>query len=49
MPLKSADEQRLLAKFVDAWERAEVEGMVSLMIEDAWLRMPRPRPAVGRE
>ena len=39
-PPKSADEQRLLAKFIDAWERADVEGIVSLMNEDAWLRMP---------
>lgn len=40
LPLKSADEQRLLAKFIDAWERGDVEGIISLMSEDAWLRMP---------
>jgi RNA polymerase sigma-70 factor (TIGR02960 family) len=40
LPLKSADEQRLVASFVDAWERADIEGIVSLMSEDASLRMP---------
>jgi RNA polymerase sigma-70 factor (ECF subfamily) len=40
LPPMSLDEQRLLAKFVDAWERADIEGIVTLMSEDAWLRMP---------
>ncbi len=40
LPPKSPGEQRLLAKFLDAWERADVEGVVSLLSEDAWLRMP---------
>ena len=43
LPPKSADEQRLLASFLHAWERADVEGIVSLMREDAWLRMPQYR------
>ena len=30
----------LVAKLVDAWERGDVDGIVSLMREDSWLRMP---------
>jgi RNA polymerase sigma-70 factor (TIGR02960 family) len=37
---ETPDEQRLLGKLVDAWERGDVDGIVSLMSEDAWLRMP---------
>jgi RNA polymerase sigma-70 factor (ECF subfamily) len=33
-------EQRLLDELVDAFERGDVDGVVSLMAEDAWLRMP---------
>ena len=39
-PPNSAVEQRLLDKLVDAFERGDVEGIVSFMSEDAWLRMP---------
>ena len=49
-PRNSADEQRLLAKLVDAFERGDVDGIVSLMSEDAWVRMPPvPREYQGRE
>lgn len=46
----SPDEQRLVDELVDAFERGDVEGIVALMTEDAWLRMP-PIPAEyqGRE
>ncbi len=39
-PLDSAVERRLLDQLVDAFERGDVDGIVSLMTEDAWLRMP---------
>jgi RNA polymerase sigma-70 factor (TIGR02960 family) len=39
-PPNSAAEQRLLGKLVDAFERCDVEGIVSLMTDDAWVRMP---------
>jgi RNA polymerase sigma-70 factor (TIGR02960 family) len=49
-PRNSADEQRLLAKLVDAFERGDVDGIVSLMSEDAWVRMPPvPGECQGRE
>jgi RNA polymerase sigma-70 factor (TIGR02960 family) len=45
-----AAEQRLLGKLVDAFERGDVEGIVSLMTEDVWLRMPPvPLEYQGRE
>jgi len=53
-PPSSAAEQRLLDKLVDAFERGDVERIVSLMTEDAWLRMPpasleyQGRKLVGR-
>jgi RNA polymerase sigma-70 factor (ECF subfamily) len=39
-PPNSPVERRLLAKLVDAFERGDVDGIVSLMKEDAWVRMP---------
>ena len=39
-PANSAAERRLVGKLVDAFEHGDVEGIVSLMTEDAWLRMP---------
>jgi RNA polymerase sigma-70 factor (ECF subfamily) len=40
-----ASERDLLRRYVDAWERADMDGLVSLMREDAMLSMP-PQPAV---
>jgi RNA polymerase sigma-70 factor (TIGR02960 family) len=39
-PLNSASEQELVARLVNAFETADVDGLVALMTEDAWLRMP---------
>ena len=39
----STQEQELVARFVDAFERGEVEPIVALLTEDAWLTMP-PEP-----
>jgi RNA polymerase sigma-70 factor (ECF subfamily) len=40
-----ATERDLLRRYVDVWERDDVDGLVALLREDAVLRMP-PRPAV---
>ena len=40
-----ASERELLARYVDVWERDDVDGLVALLREDAVLRMP-PRPAI---
>jgi RNA polymerase sigma-70 factor (ECF subfamily) len=39
-PRTSPEEERLLVKLVDAFERGDVDGIVALMSEDAWVRMP---------
>jgi RNA polymerase sigma-70 factor (ECF subfamily) len=39
----SGQEQQLVARFADAFERGEVEPLVALLTEDAWLTMP-PEP-----
>jgi RNA polymerase sigma-70 factor (TIGR02960 family) len=39
-PLNSAAEQELVARLVEAFDTADVDGLVALMTEDAWLRMP---------
>jgi RNA polymerase sigma-70 factor (ECF subfamily) len=39
-PPDSAAEQELLAQLVRAFETSDVDGLVALMTEDAWLRMP---------
>ncbi len=36
----SAAEQELVARLVEAFDTADVDGLVALMTEDAWLRMP---------
>jgi RNA polymerase sigma-70 factor (TIGR02960 family) len=36
----SAEEQELLARFVEAFLADDIEGMVTLVTEDAWFRMP---------
>jgi RNA polymerase sigma-70 factor (ECF subfamily) len=40
-----ATERDLLRRYVDAWERTDIDGLVALMREDAMLSMP-PQPAV---
>jgi RNA polymerase sigma-70 factor (ECF subfamily) len=42
----AAAERELLARYVDAWERDDVDSLVSLLREDAVLRMP-PQPEVA--
>jgi RNA polymerase sigma-70 factor (TIGR02960 family) len=50
LPPNSPDEQRLLVKLVDAFEHGDVDGIVSLMSEHAWVRMPPvPLEYQGRE
>jgi RNA polymerase sigma-70 factor (TIGR02960 family) len=39
-PPNSATEQELVARLVEAFDTADVDGLVALMTEDAWLRMP---------
>lgn len=46
----SSEEQRLLARLVDAFEQGDVDGIVSLLSDDAWIRMPPlPLEYQGRE
>ena len=40
---RSAQERALVAQFADAFERGDVEPIVALLAEDAWLTMP-PEP-----
>jgi RNA polymerase sigma-70 factor, ECF subfamily len=41
-------ERALLARYVDAWEREDIDGLVALLREDAVLTMPpEPRVVVG--
>jgi RNA polymerase sigma-70 factor (TIGR02960 family) len=42
-PPHSAAEQRLVARLTQAFETADVDGIVALLTEDAWLTMP-PMP-----
>ena len=43
-PGRSA-ERELLLRYMDAWERTDIDGLVALMREDAMLSMP-PQPAI---
>jgi RNA polymerase sigma-70 factor (ECF subfamily) len=44
----AADSQHeLLRRYVDAWERADVDGLVNILHEDAVLRMPPQRAITG--
>ena len=40
---RSAEEQALVARFAEAFERGDVDPIVALLAEDAWLTMP-PEP-----
>ncbi len=47
-PTAAAPSQReLLYDYIDAWERADVDGLVELLREDAVLRMPPTRSIIG--
>jgi len=47
-PTAAAPSQReLLWEYVDRWERADVDGLVELLREDAALRMPPTRSIIG--
>jgi RNA polymerase sigma-70 factor (TIGR02960 family) len=49
-PPNSAAEQELVARLVEAFDTGDVDGIVALMTEDAWLRMPPvPLEYQGRE
>ena len=49
-PPQSPAEQRLVARLTRAFEAADVDGIVALLTEDAWLRMPPvPLEYQGRE
>jgi RNA polymerase sigma-70 factor (ECF subfamily) len=49
-PAHSAAEQEILDQFVEAFEDGDVDGIVALMSEDAWIRMPPvPLEYQGRE
>ena len=49
-PPQSAAEQRLVARLTEAFEAADVDGIVALLTEDAWLTMPPvPLEYQGRE
>ena len=41
------EERELLGRYVDAFERDDVDGLVALLREDAVLRMPPQRPVIG--
>ncbi|WP_272475178.1 RNA polymerase subunit sigma-70 [Baekduia alba] len=41
------DDRELLARYVDAWERADIDGLVALLRDDAVLSMPPERTLVG--
>jgi RNA polymerase sigma-70 factor (ECF subfamily) len=43
---RATHERELLRRYVDAWERTDIEAFVALLREDAVLRMP-PRPAIA--
>jgi RNA polymerase sigma-70 factor, ECF subfamily len=44
-PPHAQTERELLRRYVDAWERADVDGLVALLREDATMTMP-PRPTL---
>ncbi|MGH8825722.1 MAG: sigma-70 family RNA polymerase sigma factor, partial [Jiangellaceae bacterium] len=49
-PSDSPSEKRILAKFVDAWERADVDAVVALLTDDVFISMPpMPFEYEGRE
>lgn len=39
-PTRSTAEQEVVDRFVEAFEASDVDGLVALMTDDAWLRMP---------
>jgi RNA polymerase sigma-70 factor, ECF subfamily len=43
----AAGERELLARYLDAWERDDVDGLVALLREDAVLRMPPQSDVAG--
>jgi RNA polymerase sigma-70 factor (TIGR02960 family) len=50
LPANSRAEQELMDRLLRAFEEGDVEGMVALMTDDAWLRMPPlPIEYQGRE
>jgi RNA polymerase sigma-70 factor (ECF subfamily) len=49
-PARSVAEQQLVQRLTNAFEAADVEGIVTLLVEDAWLTMPPlPLEYQGRE
>jgi RNA polymerase sigma-70 factor (ECF subfamily) len=46
---RATHERELLDRYLDAWERADIDAFVALVREDAVLRMPPGRAVEGRE
>ena len=46
---RRASESELLRRYVDAWERADMRGLVALMREDAMLLMPPQQAIAGAD
>src|SRR3954453_2218567 len=44
-----ADDRELLARYVDAWERSDIDGLVALLRDDAVLSMPPEAALAGAE
>jgi RNA polymerase sigma-70 factor (ECF subfamily) len=45
VPPRRSSQRELLQRYVDAWQRSDIDGLVELLREDAILSMP-PQPAV---
>jgi RNA polymerase sigma-70 factor (ECF subfamily) len=48
-PPGAAAQRDLLRRYVDAWERVDVDGIVALLREDATMRMPPGRALLGAQ
>jgi RNA polymerase sigma-70 factor (ECF subfamily) len=46
---RATHERELLERYLDAWERADIDAFVALVREDAVLRMPPGRAVEGRD
>src|SRR5918997_403790 len=44
---EAGEQRELLRRYVDAWERVDIDGLVALLREDAVLRMPPQESVLG--